>query len=167
MQPTIETYGDWQKVKTAITRLPEFFRSLTDELAQKIAESYYKKLQDHFIEQDLPLKPLSEWYRRWKERMGLDSRILLATHEMFETVKVYHEGFGKRFVGIKEGKIHQMAKIDVALLALVHEYGRLDRSIPARPTFRPTADELRAELDTVINTNLRELWNEVMGWSLN
>jgi len=162
MQPLIETYGDWSKAKKIIENLPEFFRRLTDELAQEIAEEYYERLKNHFMLQDLPLKPLSDWYKRWKQRMGLDTRILLATHEMFESVRVYNEGFGKRFTGIKGGKIHKMAKIDVALLALVHEYGRLDRSIPARPVFRPTADELKKELDSIIRTKLKKLWQEVM-----
>src|SRR4030042_5229310 len=154
MQPSIETYGDWAKVKAIIDKLPDFFHRLTDDLAQEISEEYYKRLKDHFLKQDLPLKPLSEWYKKWKERMGLDTRILLATHEMFNSAKVYHEGFGKRFIGIKGGKIHKMAKIVVALLVLVHEYGRLDRSIPARPVFRPTVDELKRELDSIIRAKM-------------
>ncbi len=167
MNPTIETYGDWQKVKTVVDRLPKFFRRVTDDLAQTLAEKYYTMLRDHFAKQDLPLKPLSKWYLEWKKKMGLDTRILLATHEMFENIKIYNEGTGRRFVGIKGGKIHKMAKIDIALLALVHEYGRLDGGLPARPTFRPTAAELREMLDQLIRAEIKTVWHEVMGWSLN
>jgi hypothetical protein len=154
--------GNWTQVRQMMVSLPRFVQVLREKLASQIAQKYYDALTNHIRSQDLPLTPLNEWYKEWKAKKGLDTRILIATGELLDSIKIYDLGAGEKFVGVKGGKQHR-GGIDMALLALVHEYGSVTRGVPARPAYRLTLVELKSELQTVINEIIKEARIEVFG----
>lgn len=153
--------GDWKKAKRTIQLLPTFTKVLNERLLTAVSERFYQALIAHLREQDLALEPLSKWYSLWKTKRGLDGRILIATGQMVGEIRI-HENGNEKFVGIKGGKRHQSG-IDIALLALVHEYGSVARGIPARPVYRLTVAELRRELETIVQAVIDETAVEVFG----
>jgi hypothetical protein len=159
----VKLVGDWREVKHIFSRLSLFATKLRDNVAAGIAEEYYNALKGHFENQDLPLQPLSSWYREWKAKKGLDTRILVATGQMLSEMKIHELGIGQMFVGIRGGKKHQRSGLDVALLALIHEYGALSRGLPARPVYRLTVQELRGKLNKVVGDIVQRTRVEVFG----
>lgn len=153
--------GDWTKTKRVLTQMPRFIETLKRRLMSEVSQRYYDSLRYHFQQQDLNLEPLSAWYSEWKQKRGLDSRILIATGQMFDAIKIHDDGHDT-FVGIKRGKRHRSG-IDIALLALVHEYGSAARGVAARPVYRITLQELRAELDGVVKLIIGDVAKEVFG----
>ena len=153
--------GDWAKTKKMLTQMPHFIETLKRRLVSEVSHRYYDSLRYHFQQQDLNLEPLSEWYSQWKSKRGLDSRILIATSQMLDAIQIHDDGHDK-FVGIKSGKRHRSG-IDIALLALVHEYGSAARGIPTRSVYRITLQELRAELDGVVQLIIDDVAKDVFG----
>jgi len=152
--------GDWAKTQRIMSSMPKFISVLRKRIVQVLASRYYDALKHHLESQDLPLAPLNDWYRQWKEKHGLDSRILIATGELMDNIKIYDIAIGKAFIGIKGGKQHK-GGIDMALLALIHEYGSVERGMPARPLYRLTFEELKSQLNTVLQAVVIEVKQEV------
>jgi hypothetical protein len=159
----VKLLGEWKDVKRTFTLLPTFAKKLRENVADAIANRYYEELVGHFKNQDLPLRPLNEWYRQWKEKKGLDTRILIASGEMMGAIQLYNRGPGERFVGIKGGKKHRRSGLDVAFLALIHEYGTGRGSMQARPVYRLTLEGLRQHLGGVLQKVSDETRIEVFG----
>lgn len=159
----VELRGDWEATRRALQLLPVFIRTLQGNVAHGIANEYYEALRKHFREQDLPLAPLSRWYVEWKAQHGLDTRILIATGQMYDSIKEWPYGLGKVFVGIRQGEKHRQSGIDVALMALAHEYGDPAQNLPARPVYRLTVEELKDKLQEVLNEIVRKTRIEVFG----
>ncbi|MFH0989839.1 MAG: hypothetical protein V1799_07475 [bacterium] len=155
--------GDWSQAKRYLALLPKFIKALQHNIAADVSEEYYQALVDHFKAQDLPLAPLSAWYKEWKVKRGLDTRILIATGQMLDSIKKSPIKDGKAFVGIKGGKRHRGSKLDIALIALMHEYGDPARNVPARPVYRLTAEELKDKLQPVLQTIVNRTRVEVFG----
>ncbi len=153
--------GDWSKAKEVMRQLPTFVTVLQATLVDGVSQEYYNRLKDHFESQDLNLEPLSQWYSQWKAKRGLDSRILIATGQMLREIGIHDDGSGK-FVGIKGGKRHRSG-IDIALLALLHEYGSTARGVPARPVYRVTVQELKRELRAVVQSIIDRTSVQVFG----
>lgn len=152
--------GDWAKTKRVMSSMPKFVKTLQQRVVTGIATRYHEALLQHLESQDLPLAPLNEWYRQWKESHGLDTRILIATGELMENIKIYDIAVGKAFVGVKSGKQHK-GGIDMALLALIHEYGSVETGMPARPLYRLTLQELKSKLSSVLQSIVTEVKEEV------
>jgi len=159
----VELTGSWAETKRALMLLPRFITALQEAVAKGIADEYYEALRSHFTSQDLPLAPLSAWYREWKAQRGLDARILIATGQMLDTIKEYPVVGGKTFVGIKGGTPHKESGLDVALIALAHEYGDPEHNLPARPVYRLTVEELKDKLHEVLSEIVRRTRIEVFG----
>ena len=153
--------GEWDEAVRIASRYPLYVTTLRRKVLHGVSETYYRMLVNHFQRQDLNLKPLNEWYSEWKSKRGLDSRILIATGEMLSHVKQYQEDDGA-FIGIRGGRTHRGSGLDVALLALIHEYGSTKRGIPARPVYRTTLRELKDKLKAIMDAAAVEAWTEVM-----
>jgi len=155
----VELQGDWKTVVQHFHKLETFARVLTERVAQGIAQQYFDSLVGHIKKQDLPLAPLNEWYRAWKEKRGLDTRILIATGELLSNIQIYKgPNKGERFIGVKGGKQHK-GGIDMALLALIHEYG----TEHPRAAYRLTLQELKAQLQFTLDRITAEVRVEVFG----
>lgn len=159
----VELIGSWEETRKALLKLPLFVKTLQANVAHGIAEEYYEALRKHFREQDLPLKPLSAWYVEWKAQHGLDTRILIATGQMYDEIKEWPVGLGKTFVGIRQGTQHRESGLDVALMALAHEYGDPESNLPARPVYRLTVEELKDKLQEVLQGIVKKTRIEVFG----
>ena len=60
--------GDWAKTRRVMSSMPKFVKTLQHRVVTGIATRYYEALLQHLESQDLPLAPLNEWYRQWKEK---------------------------------------------------------------------------------------------------
>jgi len=149
-----------------------YMSNLHNNIVEEIGKATAKNVRlaedtvrGHLRSQDLSWKPLSPDYaeakartragkrsyfrgarrgRRAARRKGgkrLSEKTLIATSQYFnsitsEIISPYEAGVGvarrKRYKGGEK----------IANIALVHEYGSKDGKIPARPLWRPTADEI-------------------------
>jgi hypothetical protein len=82
---------------------------------------------------------------------------------MLDTIKQFPVVDGKTFVGIKQGTMHRDSDLDVALIALAHEYGDPLQNLPARPVYRLTAEELKDKLQETLQVIVNRTRIEVYG----
>ena len=93
---------------------------------------------------------LSPRYSQWKDEVGLDERMLIATGYYISKIQSYEIPFGIE-VTVPKNEIHPDVAEDGSIeeghltylqLARIHEYGTFDADgfvlIPARPHWRPT-----------------------------
>ena len=137
------------KVKLSRPDLPRNFFSLFKKDALLLANTQNKKfareavreLKEVIRKQKYDWEPLTEGYAKYKERKGLDKRILIATGDYVKRGIVMRVSSGFVFVGPKEGT-HEPSGLPYEVLAKIHEYGTKDGRIPARPLYRPVLSVL-------------------------
>jgi hypothetical protein len=106
------------------------------------AEYMASMVQVNILMQMLRFKPLSEWYARRKERLGLDPRILIATGAYVDSIGArWRAAKTKVYVGPPPEEKHPDSNITYTMLGAVHEFGSKSRNIPARPHWRPTLSQ--------------------------
>jgi hypothetical protein len=94
-------------------------------------------------------KPLSKRYLEWKKRHKRDTRILIATREYIQSVRIMKHDVGswhddRRVVWYEVGLppiIHVDSGLPLRKLAAIHEFGVPKKNIPARPLWQPAAWE--------------------------
>ena len=122
-------------------------------LAVKEVEAFAEEQKDDFqkrIEkQDFPsfdATPLSVAYANRKLRMGLDSRVMIATEYYKDAIKVFsrknRDGSTTYYVGFHSRELardHKGERLPITLvrLAWVHEKGSVKMHVPARPHWSP------------------------------
>ena len=125
--------------------LPQIWResaatSGSEEL-RKVCDELVDLMRAILLEQRYVWTPLNPKYLHKKIREGYDPRILIRTKEYVESIAVFTEpaaNLSAAFrVGVPDEKIHNSG-MTFRKLAGVHEYGRRDGKIPARPHWRPT-----------------------------
>jgi hypothetical protein len=83
----------------------------------------------------------SEKFRKWKSEHEYSTTTLLMSTDMMNAVKYERKKWNEGFVGVNrnaESKPKDGSPgVKLASLAAVHEYGRVDGSIPARPFIAP------------------------------
>jgi hypothetical protein len=103
-----------------------------------IAEGLKDSIQLVLQNQSFNWKPLNVKYLAKKFQSGLDVKILLATHEYYNSIEVQRiqsttDGVMYR-IGVKDG-IHKPSGLEYNTLAKIHEFGT--SSIPPRSHWRP------------------------------
>ncbi len=107
----------------------------------KAINDFYKYLTNVLDRQKYKWKPLSSEYKSWKEKHGLDTRMLIATGFYRDHI-IVKIGERTAFVGLPN-IIHKPSGLPLPTLAFIHEYGtkrrteKGERWIPARPLWRP------------------------------
>ncbi len=109
---------------------------LANEKTRKFAKELSAEVKEIIRKQKYKWEPLSEDYLEHKERVGLDTRIYMATKEYVNKGIGYWEVGRFIFVGPKPG-IHEPSGLKYEWLARIHEYGSFKVGIPARPLWRP------------------------------
>ena len=99
-------------------------------------------------------KPLSERYRRYKLRKGLDTRILLAYHYYVNSITAYRSG-NDWVVGIKPFQKHPKTLMSMEKLARFLEFGT--SRMPPRPHWRPAFYEAQKNAGKVLRRYLRDV----------
>lgn len=148
--------------KTKITyknpRVPDFgrvrraFKSAKAIVAKEVeafAEEQKDDFQHRIEQQDFPsfdATPLSVAYANRKLRMGLDSRVMIATEYYKDAIKVFsrknRDGSITYYVGFHSRELardHEGKRLPITLvrLAWVHEKGSVKMHVPARPHWSP------------------------------
>jgi len=155
-----------EKLLHVASGLPGFVEDFQDEIRIELAERYYNLLIQHIEKQDLNWPPLTEDYLEYKRRNDLDLRSWIASGELKSSIEVIGPtDDGEYYVGISGDKIHKSG-IRTSLLAMIHEYGRLDHSIPPRPVFRPTFWEFRGMILVLAGRKVSEISSRYWGNTL-
>lgn len=135
------------------------FQRILDEATEKVANEFLEFLKESIENGSLDLEPLTEAYLRHKIAKGLDERILIATREYLDKLKVVKTPEGV-FVGARPGETHEASGVDMASLAMWLEYGT--QNLPARPHFGPAWDmfwpEAQKRLLKLIQDEIDEYW---------
>lgn len=139
--------GGWDVVGRTFNEMQRTIDKVGDEPMKQCAEAYLEKLKSKMAGQEFPWTPLSASYVAYKKKKGLDSRMLIATGEYLEKLKVgKSKGTSKGaslFVGADPSDIHTPSGLSMEKIAGIMEYGSSNGNIPARPHFRPTWEEMR------------------------
>lgn len=134
------------KIKTSMkitTRSPSknFFAIFKKEailqankFLQDFAQDLLEEAQDIVRNQSYDWEPLSEDYRAFKEREGLDPRILIATEDYVSSFRWWVTEGGRIHFGPGPGT-HLPSGLPYKVLAMIHEFGT--ETVPARPLWRP------------------------------
>jgi hypothetical protein len=105
--------------------------------------------------------PLSEKYKKYKAKHGLDPRMLIATGDYINAITVIQRADGTVEVGLRD-QIHLPSGLPVKTLMRIHEYGT--STIPARPWWRPTVSKFRKEIGQT-RAEFRKMQNKkVRAW---
>jgi len=132
------------KITGTITKrvLPADFFSLFKKGAQleakkkvsMLAEDIAQEAKSIMEQQRYKWVPLSENYKAYKKRKGLDTRILIATRDYIDNGIGTYKKKDYVFVGPLPGR-HKKSKLTYVQLSRYLEYGTT--TMPARPLWRP------------------------------
>ena len=109
-----------------------------------IAKEMAKEIRDKIYRQEFPhvaSAPLSPTYVAWKDRMGLDPRVLIATGKYVRAIGYVETPYGG-IVGLVRKTRKGKKPLPYALLQRWLEYGT--RKMPARPHWRPMMTEWKS-----------------------
>ncbi len=133
-------------------RVRRAFKSAKQIVAEEVeafAEEQRDDFQQRIEEQDFPsfdASPLSPAYAKYKARMGLDPRVMIATGYYKDAIKVFsrknRDGSVTYYVGFHKRELardHKGERVPITLvkLAWVHEKGSVEMNVPARPHWSP------------------------------
>lgn len=130
------------------------------------AEEFAQALKSVIRKQLFDWKPLSPEYAKYKERKGLDPRILVATGDYVDAIGVHREETRTKGViyrvGFAPGAIHEPSGLPYNRLAHIHEFGVFTGTaeIPARPHWRPTIARFKLRIPRVKKGIVRRVLKE-------
>lgn len=124
------------QLKKVIEVFSKSLFKVTEVSTLRAASRLHTYILDVLDTQSYNWKPLSAAYKKRKEKKGLDTRILLATHEYRDSIFYKENKDGSVVVGVPN-KIHQDSGLHFNMLARIHEFGSKKVGIPARPLWRP------------------------------
>lgn len=101
-------------------------------IPQELAEETRDEIVNAIENQEMAHTPLSESWSAYKEKHGLDSRILIATGQMVGAIQVEHLGAGSYGVVVPDTELEQQF--------IWNEYGT--PHIPARHTWSVIAERV-------------------------
>lgn len=96
----------------------------------------------HMRNQDLRWRKLKKSYKDSKIKKGLSEKTLIATSTYMQSITSF-DAAGYGFVGIRRGVYDKASGMELANLALIHEYGSVSRGIKPRKLWKPTMLELK------------------------
>ena len=131
--------GDWAKALAVTKQLKKVADDSVKEGLTKAALFAEKTAKKHLSKQDLSWTPLESKYRRYKERKGYSTNILVRTGAMFQSITSNVDA-KTAFVGVKR-EAKDSDGNSLANIAAVHEFGSTKQGIPARPLWQPTLIE--------------------------
>jgi len=133
-------------------------QNVSKRIAERVAELAKEVLEKQVYRSQW--EDLSETYSDWKERQNLDPRTLISTGEYLDSIKARVRHYPTRyFVGPDPEATHKDSGLPFKKLMRMHEYGFEDPArgvrIPARPFWRPFAEEVRIWIEDEITTNFK------------
>jgi hypothetical protein len=152
------------KMNFILGRLPEIASKISKMECYNAARRMSRDLKLAIRKQKFQHIPLTQKYAEWKEKEGLDKRILIATGDYVKSIHVQRSSTGRdlgklvaaskrgKKISKEEGKdkdkcvaytvtvpdgIHKPSGLPYSVLAKIHEFGSKKRNIPARPHWGP------------------------------
>lgn len=125
-------------------------------LAERMRDLLKKRIKSQYQYLVWRWPPLSEGYKKFKEKLGLSPNIWEATGVLVNSI-ISYKWMGKYIVGIAPNKKYPKSKVSVLYVARCMEFGT--RYMPARPLFNPTIRFMRR--------NVRKYWEKYLeegGW---
>lgn len=110
-----------------------------NEVTKKWAEEVVKEAKRVLENQTYNWKPLKEYYKKRKIKMGLDERILIATGFYKNHIEAWTYR-GRVHFGVRKTVIHEPSGLPLYVIARIHEFGT--RTVPARPLWRPVFSKM-------------------------
>lgn len=127
------------------------------EASERMAKVFIDRLKTNIRKELLPVVPLSK-----KTLSARRSRGNMSRRPLYDT-KQYINAItrkGNRVWVVNREHIHPNAKggtINMIKLAMIHEYGLLDKGIPARPYWRLTRLQVEREFKQLLSAMTKEM----------
>lgn len=151
----IQPEAGWDELLDVIKMIPALARTIAEEELDDMAEEFPEYLATHMELQTWRMAPLSPSYLAMKQRTGLDTRILLATHDYINAIKAMKpERQGETYqpgdntskpktwnIGPPEGT-HEPSGLPYAALAARLEFGVSSQNLPPRPHWQRAFKQL-------------------------
>lgn len=142
----VKPFGQWKETLKMIGKLDPAIKLASVKAQLKVCNVIKTKVKSHIRLNDLGWTKLSTKYAARKERVGLDSRILIASGAYYWGIQVWHIPTRNLvMVGVKKGlkstAFGKRSKLDVAQIAAIHEFSNGKR-LPRRPLWNPTIEEM-------------------------
>ena len=136
----------------------QLFKALDDGVRRRLpkytAASYRSLLIQNILTNKYQFN-LSEAWIDFKRLRGWDLRPFMAEGTYVNSISIFSSD-GHLAVGFRKNAIHPRAKMSIANLARILEYGVLDRNIPSRPLWRFTSKEYFASYKHIIRKFMQE-----------
>lgn len=133
----IEKTGNWDAFSKMLADAWAKFRQkigkATDENGRLVERGIVDRINSNQV-----TPATSEKFRNWKASHGYSTTTLLMSTDLMNAVKYDRKNWNEGFVGVNRNA-ESKDGTKLSSLAAVHEYGRLDGSIPARPFIAPVA----------------------------
>ncbi len=156
------TLFGFREAGAAMDRLTARHRARLVKSLKLAAELTDRKVTLHLDNQDLPWDPLSPQFLALKERKGFSTDIYTMTSAYRQAIATKVDATRLiSFVGVLRPVPHKKpdgkggATINMVQLGYVLEYGSIAASIPARPLWRPTFEEMKPVV--------RRLFGDIVG----
>ena len=147
-QLTVTGKRNVQRVGHMLYQMKNNYKIIGNKIVDSNSELFYNALMDTIKAQDFT--PLSPKYVQQKRLLGLDTRILLATHEYVSNIQVRRvngiKGKTARHVGVDSNTRHKPSGMKMSDLALIMEYGTADGRIPPRPHYGKAWEQVLPEI---------------------
>ena len=151
-------FGNWGRLKnilTTIATLPQ--NMLLEKRLREIGEQIDEKIKQNVEGQDIYLAPLAAEYLARKIRQGLDSRILIATHDWLDNIQVLDVVKDGNSLVVTVGSQYSAHESGLSYAALTQyiEYGT-ERQ-PERPIFHLTWHEMKDDVRESVMRGVEEV----------
>jgi hypothetical protein len=113
-------------------------------LGYEMAKEFADDLKELIERQLFAWVPLSSGYARYKRRMGLDPRILIATGRYVNSIEPQPDGKGGWVIGVPDEPLSPGSRYTLKDLARWLEFGT--QHMPARPHWRPAMNIWRTKI---------------------
>lgn len=138
--------GDWTKAKRIARKLQKRMDNAASKTVARMALEAERMAVKLLADQPSDWDPLSEKYKKQKEKRGQSEKILIATSTYFQSITSFNVSSFIAFAGVKRSAKGEDGQI-VADIAAIHEYGSKKRNIPARPLWTKVYKEMEGRPD--------------------
>ena len=143
----IEKTGDWDGFAKMLAEAGAKFQKNVEAATNRNGRLLEGRIVER-IQANQVSPATSAAFREWKAKHGYSVTTLVMTSTLMNAVKFDKRSWSEGFVGVYRNAENRDGT-KLASLAAVHEYGRLDGSIPARPFIAPVV--ARSEREIVAN----------------
>ena len=144
---------DPQKLLKRLSSLGERV-NMPQHLAQKFLDLLTENIRDNKYD-----FTLSDYWKRIKKQEGWDERPFIAQGHYLNLLEVGLDDHHLS-VGFPESARHPRSGMTMAELAVLLEYGRLDKNLPARPLWRNTLEDFFKQVPKEIRVELKRLMKD-------